>query len=123
MRVINDFSPISTHSARKTLSTVLVYTRKNYADSESAQIVLTLFSSFDRCEDGRTVYLKDDFWGGLNKRGDLVTYFCPFQYCNCTSTRALPGCLFDSNIIDRQCAENREGWLCECQGDSSVGLR
>ena len=67
----------------------------------SFQIVLTLFSSFDRCEDGRTVYLKEGFWGGLNKRGDLVTYFCPFQYCNCTSTPGLPGCLFDSNIIDR----------------------
>ena len=41
----------------------------------SFQIVLTLFCSFDRCEDGRTVYLKDGFWGGLNKRGDLVPFF------------------------------------------------
>lgn len=29
----------------------------------SFQIVLTLFCSFDRCEDGRTGYLKDGFWG------------------------------------------------------------
>ena len=40
----------------------------------SFQIVLTLFCSFDRCEDGRTVYLKDGFLGGLNKRGDLVPF-------------------------------------------------
>ena len=30
----------------------------------SFQIVLTRFCSFDRCEDGRTGYLKDGFWGG-----------------------------------------------------------
>ena len=40
----------------------------------SFQIVLTLFCSFDRCEDGRTVYLKDGFWGGWDKRGDLVPF-------------------------------------------------
>ena len=89
----------------------------------SFQIVLTLFCSFDRCEDGRTVYLKDGFWGGLNKRGDLVTYFCSFQYCNCTSTPGLPGCLFDPNNIDRQCADNREGWLCgKCSRYSRRGI-
>ena len=70
------------------------------------------------------MYLKEGFWGGLNKRGDLVTYFCPFQYCNCTSTPGLPGCLFDADNIDRQCADNREGWLCgKCKVDTSVGLR
>ena len=70
----------------------------------SFQIVLTLFCSFDRCEDGRTVYLKDGFWGGLNKRGDLVPFFV---HSSTAIVQAQLDCL-DVYLI-RHCADNREG--------------
>ena len=53
-----------------------------------------------------------------------MTYFCPFKYCNCSKTSGLPGCLFNAENSDGQCANNREGWMCgKCKANTSVGLR
>ena len=86
--------------------------------------LICLLSSFHRCsDDSRTVYLKEGHWGG-EVNGRLVTYFCPPDYCRCVQKGDLPGCIFNPDRIDDQCAHNRTGVLCgRCQKGLSVGLR
>lgn len=77
-----------------------------------------------RCDSRGAVYLKEGYWANISDTGALVTYFCPFKYCKCTRKDGLPGCLFDPEHIDDQCAKNREGWMCgKCKENTSVGLR
>ncbi|XP_074611689.1 uncharacterized protein LOC141866153 [Acropora palmata] len=80
--------------------------------------------AIQRCsEDGRTVHLKEGYWANATN-GGFVSYFCPVGYCKCEHERGFSGCLFDPERTDRQCAENREGWLCgKCVANTSVGLR
>lgn len=74
-------------------------------------------------DDGRTVYLQKGYWGGAVD-GRLVTYFCPSHYCRCVHNGNLPGCMFNPDRIDEQCAHNRTGVLCgRCDKGLSVGLR
>lgn len=76
-----------------------------------------------RCENGHT-YLKEGYWANVTDDGLLVTYYCPYKYCDCKTDGKLPGCLFDAVNSTAQCAKNREGWLCgKCSGNTSVGLR
>ena len=83
---------------------------------------LILFTQ--RCsENARTVYLKEGHWGG-EFNGRLVTYYCPPNYCRCVTQGDLPGCIFNPDNIDNQCAHNRTGVLCgQCKSGLSVGLR
>jgi len=78
-----------------------------------------------RCENGGTIYLKEGYWAGITDDGTLVTYFCPYKYCNCTRAPGdFPGCLYDPDNSDKQCSKNRAGWLCgKCSRNTSVGLR
>ena len=56
--------------------------------------------------------------------GRLVTYFCPSHYCQCVPNGDMPGCIFNPDRVDDQCAHNRTGVLCgKCKKDLSVGLR
>jgi len=77
-----------------------------------------------RCgNDSRTVYLKEGHWGEVMD-GRLAACFCPSNYCKCVRNRDLPGCVFNPDRIDDQCAHNRTGVLCgQCQQGLSVGLR
>lgn len=87
-------------------------------------VCLFIFSVNFRCENGHTVYLKEGYWANVTENGTLVTYYCPYKYCNCSHVGELPGCLFDPANTIAQCAKNREGWLCgKCSGNTSVGLR
>lgn len=78
----------------------------------------------NRCENGGTIYLKEGYWANTTNN-TLVTYVCPYKYCNCTRAPGdLPGCLYDPDNINGQCSKNRSGWLCgKCSGNTSVGLR
>ena len=69
------------------------------------------------------LYLEEGLWANITSDGTLVTYICPYKYCNCTHGDSR-GCLFDPANSDGQCSKNREGWLCgKCSGNTSIGLR
>ena len=81
-----------------------------------------MFFLIQRCKGAREVYLEEGYWGGV-ENGELVTYFCPYKYCNCIQKGDLPGCMFDSLDPDSQCSVGRKGWLCgRCKEGLSVGL-
>ena len=85
-------------------------------------MIMIMIISF-RCKGARDVFLQEGYWGGV-ENGQLVTYFCPYKYCNCVRNGDLPGCMFDSSNPDSQCNPGREGHLCgRCRGNLSVGLR
>lgn len=80
-------------------------------------------TAIERCENGRTVFLKEGYWANVTN-GKLLTYFCPVKYCKCQRKGDLPGCFFDPQKSNNLCAKNREGWLCgKCSGNNSVALR
>lgn len=85
--------------------------------------IIDLLTSNHSCGiDGRTVYLKKSYWGEV-ENDRLATYWCPYQFCHCKSDGDLPGCKFDSDREDGQCAHNRTGILCgRCKKNFSVGL-
>ena len=62
-----------------------------------------------RCdEDGKTVFLKRGFWGGMVD-GNFITYRCPKNFCNCPrsheSMLAEDECVF---VFEEMCAGNRD---------------
>ena len=85
--------------------------------------ILDLLTSNHRCgNDGRTVYLKNNYWGKV-ENGRLATYRCPYQFCQCKSDRDFPGCKLNPDRVHGQCAHNRTGILCgSCKKNFSVGL-
>ena len=89
----------------------------------SFQIVLTLFCSFDRCEDGRTVYLKDGFWGGLNKRGDLVAFFVHSSTANVQARLDCPDVYLIQITLTASALITVKDGCVESTVDTSVGLR
>ena len=68
------------------------------------------------------MYLKKSYWGEV-ENGRLAAYRCPYQFCHYKSDLYLPGCKFDPDRVDGQCAHNRTGILCgRCKKNFSVGL-
>ena len=106
---------------------VLPFSQLAHGISSRTYITLAIYlcSCHNRCENSGAIYLKEGYWAGIASDGTLVTFFCPYRYCNCKRAPGnLPGCLYDPDNIDGQCSKNRSGWLCgKCSGNTSVGLR
>ncbi|PFX25111.1 hypothetical protein AWC38_SpisGene10242 [Stylophora pistillata] len=80
----------------------------------------------ERCDgNSLSVFIKDGYWANVTEDGTLITYYCPYGYCQCVKGGdGKAGCLFDPLNSNAQCSKNREGWLCgKCSGNTSVGFR
>jgi len=76
----------------------------------------------DRCSEGRYLYLKEGYWGGM-VNGRFVTHICPREYCECSRDVGTTGCFYDFKKPDDICFEGRSGRLCgRCKGGLSLSL-
>ena len=83
---------------------------------------------YRRCgQDGKTIYLKEEYWATIGKDGTFLVYPCPSEYCKCANkpietASSSNECVFTKFQRNTgQCAENRKGRLCgSCKKGYSV---
>jgi hypothetical protein len=87
-------------------------------------------TGISRCgEDGKSLYLRNGYWGGprrngVNKQCVFSVQACPYGYCKCGThkkTGFVNKCECYLNATGNQCVKGREGKLCgECKQGLSV---